>query len=152
MMNSKLDRAFRGTTYSPRGHDDVLGRLSVLVVDDDASSADLITEEIRDRGYAADAAYDGQHALSALASRRYGVIVSDLAMPLVGGAELLERVRGNPRLDAGFILVSSHPESIVQKAATGYDAFLRKPVAFDALVRLIESVFMRRHRPGLAPR
>jgi len=151
-MNSKLDRGPRGTSQSCRWHDDVLASLSVLVVDDDASSADLITEEIRDRGYPADAAYDGQHALSVLASHRYAVIVSDLAMPCLGGAELLERVRGNPRLDAGFILVSSHPEHVVQQAATGYDAFLRKPIAFDALVAVIESVFMRRQRPGLAPR
>jgi CheY-like chemotaxis protein len=151
MMNIKPHRLL---SDSARFHDrgDDVRSLAVLVVDDDASAAELLADEVRERGYFADAAYDGAHALSLLAVRRYGVVVSDFAMPVIGGAELLQRVRANPRFDTGFVLLSSHPESVVQQAATGYDAFLRKPVTFDALISLIESVYNDRQRAGVSRR
>ena len=66
---------------------------SVLVVDDDRSLCALVAEVLIDEGYEVRCAANGLEALAAVERDPPDLVVSDLAMPGLGGAELAARLR-----------------------------------------------------------
>ena len=69
------------------------GRLSVLLIDDEEGLRRAVLSFLKRRGMYAVAVGDGADALKALRRERFDVIVSDVRMPGMGGAEFLERLR-----------------------------------------------------------
>jgi CheY-like chemotaxis protein len=76
----------------------VLGRLKVLVVDDDEDARDLISTTMRHAGAQVMSASSADEALQLLESAEPDVIVSDIAMPNGTGYDLVRQVRATPRL------------------------------------------------------
>jgi DNA-binding response OmpR family regulator len=64
----------------------------ILVVDDDDAIRALVTTILRRRGLAVDCARHGAEALEHIATKRYGLVILDLMMPLVSGYEVLEQL------------------------------------------------------------
>jgi CheY-like chemotaxis protein/anti-sigma regulatory factor (Ser/Thr protein kinase) len=106
------------------------GRVSVLVVDDEASVRDVALRALRDRGWKADAVESGEEALRALRARpkSWRVVVLDLVMPGIGGAETLARIR---RQHPGVrVLVTSgygEEEALRRLEAFAPEGFCAKP-------------------------
>jgi CheY-like chemotaxis protein len=117
-----------------------------LVADDDAGVRDVLARVLARAGYAVTAAADGAAALRAAralvaAGRRPALLVTDVAMPALGGAELAAALAGPGGLTPGVpvLLVSGRPlppAAAATLAEVRY-AFLPKPFtadAFDAAV------------------
>jgi CheY-like chemotaxis protein len=99
----------------------MLGPMSrILVVEDDADSSDALQRLLKRAGHEVDCVPNGQAALGAVLRRTPDLVVLDLAMPEMDGAELLEIFRSYLRLQALPVVVwtgmGNHP--IVEKAAT----------------------------------
>ncbi|MDB5322140.1 MAG: chemotaxis protein CheY [Phycisphaerales bacterium] len=69
---------------------------TVLVVDDDPDTAQMIRIEIERRGHAAMIALGGADALQRLTEVVPNAILLDLAMPGLDGMQVLQRLRDNP--------------------------------------------------------
>jgi CheY-like chemotaxis protein len=114
----------------------------VLLVDDDFETRELLQSILVERGADADVASGGREALAKLVSRRYDVIVSDIAMPDVDGYRLLAEVRRLP-VDAGAgipaiaLTAYAGPQSARQALSAGFQGHLAKPVDPDTLVATI---------------
>jgi CheY-like chemotaxis protein len=68
--------------------------LRVLVIDDDPAQRYLFVELLKRTGYEAISVADGQEALDLLASgASFDIILSDMNMPGIHGAELLDELR-----------------------------------------------------------
>ena len=65
----------------------------ILVVEDDISTRQLITEALIHSGYGVDAAEDGAAAWEALSAGSYDLMITDNNMPNVSGVELLKKLR-----------------------------------------------------------
>jgi len=59
--------------------------MRILIVEDDAVLADGLTRTLRQAGYAADCARDGEQADSALSCGNYDVAILDLGLPRMDG-------------------------------------------------------------------
>ena len=70
---------------------------TILVIDDDAALADLVVEVLTDEGYIADAVSDGLAALAMIARQPPALIVLDMRMPDMSGAELIAYLCGAGR-------------------------------------------------------
>jgi CheY-like chemotaxis protein len=109
-----------------------------LLVDDNLAFAENIGEILRDLGDEVSLAGDGEEALTLAGKRRFDAMVTDMRMPLMGGAELVHHVR---RIDPGLaaIVVTAHVRDDALEAARreGLLAALGKPVPIDRLVRLL---------------
>ena len=70
---------------------------NILVVDDEQSHALLLSELLKKAGYIVATANDGFKALAACKVRTPDLIVLDLHMPLMGGIEVLNRLRAEDR-------------------------------------------------------
>ncbi|HVR85346.1 MAG TPA: response regulator [Planctomycetota bacterium] len=67
----------------------------ILVVDDDPTIRNILVQVLKLQGYEVESASNGAEALEHCPgnSRPFDVLITDLMMPIIGGRELIERVR-----------------------------------------------------------
>jgi len=119
-----------------------------LVVDDNQAFAENLSEILSDAVGAAevDVCSSGAAALVLVGKKRYDVLISDMRMPVMGGAELVHRVRRlDPGLPAIVITAYTNDDDLLAARQEGLLAVLAKPVP---VVRLLELVNKAR-RDGL---
>jgi len=126
-----------------------LAGLRLLVVDDDADARGLLDAMLQKHHADVRTAGSMAEALGLLRSRRFDILLSDLAMPRHDGYELIEVVRHDARpvvSEIGAIAVTAHADGTHRNRAmaSGFDDHVTKPVDADRLVRVIEEVAQRR--------
>jgi EAL domain-containing protein (putative c-di-GMP-specific phosphodiesterase class I) len=107
----------------------------VLLVEDDDALLRSCRRVLEAAGFLVETASDGEQATRALGERGvFDAIVSDIAMPQVGGIELLKSIRARD-LDVPVILMTAFAElgSALEAIQYGALAYLRKPFGLDAL-------------------
>ena len=107
--------------------------IAVLLVDDEPPALELCAKLLRRIGFSdIDMAEDGAAALKKMASRKYGIVISDWNMPVMNGLELLRTIRADDQLRrTPFLMTSVDVERARLARQAGVNAFLIKP--FDAL-------------------
>ena len=132
-------------------------RGSILIVDDESGIVDVLSAVLTDEGYRVEGAAHGQDALDKIAEGHPDLMVLDLEMPVLDGADTLRALRADEaRSRLPVLMMSGLTESIVKRRCRGYQAFLRKPFTLDELLatvaRLIKSSGARpRTARGKAP-
>lgn len=109
-------------------------RPTVLIVDDDSPIAETLAMIIEDMGYSVVLAYNGREGLAAAMRVPPNLIITDLMMPQMTGAEMLAALRAT-RLNMPPILVLTAGERTYAQDV-GATATIAKP--FD--VKVLESV------------
>ncbi|NDU90662.1 MAG: response regulator, partial [Ferrovum sp.] len=66
--------------------------MKILCIEDDREMADLIAEELQDRGVTVLLTYDGQTGLEAIERGRPDLVLCDIGLPMLSGFEVLEKV------------------------------------------------------------
>jgi signal transduction histidine kinase len=143
-VNVGLDRAddfdssAKGSALLPRG-------LSVLVVDDDADSRELLRCVLEPSGVRVQAAASASAALALCRDAHPDLLLVDLAMPGEDGFAFLARAR-DIGVRAAAIAVTAHAGSNHHRRAleAGFDAYLSKPVVVSELLRAASSVISKR--------
>ncbi|MCR9117008.1 MAG: response regulator [bacterium] len=110
---------------------------SILVVDDDILSAELIMHTVKSLGYEADMATNGKEALEKVRLGDYGFVISDWEMPHMDGVELCRRVRQKrARSYIYFILLTSRrgDRNVIEGMRAGADDFISKPFEPEELM------------------
>ena len=111
---------------------------SYLIVDDNRDFAENLAEIVRDGGDEVAIALDGREAAELVRSRRFDAILTDMRMPLMGGAELVHEIR---RIDPGApaMVVTAHVGDHALEAARreGLLAVLGKPIDVPRLLVLL---------------
>lgn len=117
-----------------------LGAARVLVVEDDDGIRSLTARVLQGAGYEVVIARDGVEALSVIReSDRVDLVVSDVIMPRMGGAPLLEEVRTRWP-DLPVVFVSGHPfeQLDMPRLLEGRDQYLAKPFSPRVLRAAVE--------------
>jgi two-component system, chemotaxis family, chemotaxis protein CheY len=118
--------------------------LSVMVVDDMATSRGLIIMALEEMGIKKiDFRKDGADALQSLVAKPVHLVISDYNMPGMDGLGLLKSLREN-RITSriGFILVSGRitPEIMSTGKALGMNNYIQKPFSTPQLKACIQAV------------
>jgi DNA-binding NtrC family response regulator len=132
----------------------------VLVVDDETNLRAVLRGLLERDGYAVDEASDGRAALEKARTKSYAAVLTDLRMPEMDGAALLDALRrDHPELPVVLLTAHGTVQTAVDAMRRGAFDFLTKPFDKDELARVVEraaaSRLMRRKevhdaRPGLA--
>ena len=114
---------------------------TILIVDDEANLRRTLAEILVARGYTTVEASDGSAAIELLEKSAPDLIFTDWKMPNVGGEQLLEYLRKQPRLAAIPVIVitafgSSH--SAIEAVRLGAYDFVTKPFDLDEIVLAAE--------------
>ncbi len=114
---------------------------AILVIEDDAGLREALADYLRFEGFRVDQASDGGEGLDRLAASRPDVILVDLFMPGMGGAQFLERLRADAatRPIPAVLMTGTRPDGAAARAA---DLVLQKPFELDELLAAV-----RRFRP-----
>jgi len=133
--------AAREPAASARGHE------TVLVVEDTADLRETIREVLEERGYRVLAAADGEKALALVAERTGPIelLLTDVVMPKLGGAELARRV-AELRPEIRVLYMSGYSNGAVsrQGALAPGVTLLEKPFTGDALARAVREAIDRK--------
>lgn len=118
-----------------------MGFKSILVVDDEKDIAELAVFLLTGFGYRVQCASNGSAALEMLAYGPPDLVLTDLMMPVVNGAELIRKVRTMDQLATTPILVmSALPQEIVRKECPLATAFLPKPFTSVELLSSVRNI------------
>jgi two-component system, cell cycle sensor histidine kinase and response regulator CckA len=124
----------------------ISGKGTVLLAEDDRSVRRLVVSELTRRGFTVLEAEDGASALELFQreKNRVDVLVTDVVMPRMNGADLAKAV-GKLRPDLKILFISGHPERAgVGLDPTGVTNLLMKPFTADTLASRIKELIAGR--------
>ncbi len=114
---------------------------TVLIVDDNRSSADALVRVLTRRGYGAEARYGGADALQRLEAGGIDVVLTDLRMAPVDGFAVIAGARALPRPPEVLVFTGyGTVDGAVRALRMGARDFLTKPVTPDQLVDRLEAL------------
>ncbi|TGA92116.1 response regulator transcription factor [Streptomyces sp. MZ04] len=119
------------------------GAPHVLVVDDDATVAEVVTGYLERAGYVVDRAEDGHTALERAAARRPDLVVLDLMLPGIDGLEVCRRLRARGPVPVIMLTARGDEDDRILGLEIGADDYVTKPFSPRELVLRVESVLRR---------
>ena len=119
----------------------------VLVVDDEPQIVRALRINLRARGYEVDAAPDGRTALDLAARRHPDVIVLDLGLPDMEGAEVIAGLRGWTNVPIIVLTARHASEEKVETLDVGADDYVTKPFGMDELLARLRAAVRRAAPP-----
>ncbi len=146
---SRVRRGFRKSTLLSsiryalhQQHDDThpFGH-SILCVDDDPEVLTFMMRCLEDGGYAVNTCDSGDQAIREAATRDYGLILLDIAMPGVSGWEVCRKIKGDPTLSGikiAMVTAKYINSSMTRPQDSGADGFLTKPFKAQELLELVQ--------------
>jgi two-component system CheB/CheR fusion protein len=114
----------------------------VLIVDDNADSAESMAVLLRLHGHEVMLAYDGQSALEEAQASRPDVIFLDLDLPIMDGYEVAKRLRLEPAMrDMKLVAMTGYgqEEDRQRTQEAGFQVHMVKPVDFNKVEELLSS-------------
>jgi len=117
---------------------------SVLIIDDDMVSREVMATVLTMSGYLVQTASGGDESLAVLDAESFlpDVILMDTQMPGLSGAALIDQLRAHSTATIYAISGSHAPDAVLR----GVDGFLMKPIGPEALQRVLE-----KHAFGFSP-
>ncbi len=116
-------------------------RATILIVDDDAALADVLSVRLRRQGYDTIVATSGGAGLAMVATDRPDLVVLDLRLPDIDGMNICEQLTDSPNTCHIPVIILSgmeRPDIIRRSRAAGCQYFVRKPYDPNALLLLIQ--------------
>jgi CheY-like chemotaxis protein len=108
------------------------------VVDDDRDIRETLAEILADEGYEVYTARNGSEGLELVASQHPGLVLLDLFMPIMDGAEFRRRQLGDPAIADVPVVVISAAAGLERKVASlDLAGWLEKPIHIDALFTIV---------------
>ena len=115
--------------------------MRILLAEDERALSKAIIKIFEKNNYSADAAYDGQEALTYLESGNYDVAVLDIMMPKMDGITLLKKLRAaNNQIPVIMLTAKSEIEDRVLGLDSGANDYLSKPFDTRELLARIRSI------------
>lgn len=118
--------------------------LKILVVDDIKTNREILVRWLELRGHKVSQAATGQDSIREAEKIKYDVICMDIDLPDMNGRAATEAIRKNASASrhAVVIAISGHAfdHDISASKAAGIDIHLSKPIRFEALNTLLESL------------
>jgi two-component system, chemotaxis family, CheB/CheR fusion protein len=124
-------------------------QLRVLVVDDEAEIRDILSILLSFWGHEVFVAKNGEEALQVVNDFRPDLVVSDIAMPVMDGLEMVRRLRRLPEFQDTFCVALTglgHDDDRKRSHEASFDMHLLKPVVPEVLKAVIGTAVKRRSR------
>jgi two-component system, OmpR family, KDP operon response regulator KdpE len=115
----------------------------ILVVDDEPQITRVLLRSLTAKGYDVRIAGDGDFALQTFQDWPPSLVVTDLAMPNMGGLELCRRLREISDVPVIVLSVRGEEKTKVEALDAGADDYVTKPFGMDELLARIRAALRR---------
>ncbi len=122
----------------------------MLVVEDDEAIADVLRRSLRAEGHEVQSAGDGVEALTQAEQFVPDLVVLDLGLPRLDGAEVCRRLRADSDVPILILTARAETEDRVAGLDSGADDYLVKPFERSELLARIRALLRRRPPRGSA--
>ena len=119
----------------------------VLIVDDEAPIAELLSDVLQDEGYNIRIARDGASALLEIIRRPPGLVLLDVAMPVMLGSDLLVYLRQHGFSDLPIIIMTAGLSPLLY-LTQGATEVLPKPFDVNVVVEKVAQYLPRGQSAG----
>jgi two-component system, OmpR family, response regulator len=122
----------------------MIGRVRILIVEDDAALASGIARILEGEGHAVDVMGKGEQALLAVRHERFDLVILDVGLPAIDGFEVLRRMRAAG--DRTPVLVLTARDALddrVRGLDLGADDYMAKPFAMPELTARVRALVRR---------
>ena len=124
--------------------------IRILVVDDDRTTRELLSLQLRSAGYTVETAGGGAAALARVRRKRFDLVLLDVWMPGMDGLTVLGRLRDEPSQPRVIVMTADDTsETMLRAIRAQAHRFVTKPVEPKALVELVRSTLAS--KPGVRP-
>ena len=109
-------------------------RKRLLVVDDSITVREMTRKLLQNRGYDVDVAVNGMDAWTAIRSKPYDLILSDIDMPRMNGIELVKQIKAHPQFHALPVIIVSYrdrEDDRIQGMEAGANYYITKSSFHD---------------------
>ncbi|MBS1370700.1 MAG: response regulator [Lentisphaeria bacterium] len=121
----------------------------VLLVDDVPMNLKVLQAMLRKLGLESRCAASGQEALELLRREPgFGLVLTDLWMPEMDGAELAEKIHEDPATAQLPVAVITADTLNYEKPMDGFQSVLHKPVTMEKLTEFFNSLYPEKCDPG----
>lgn len=119
--------------------------VEVFVVDDEATSLELLEAFVRRIGHPVRGFTDPQAALDAIREAPPKILVTDMVMPGLSGVDLAKAAR-TADSDIGIVLVTGFGDAGTAEATVqlGVSSYLTKPLELSELTRALQRAYLKR--------
>ncbi|MEO1134759.1 MAG: response regulator, partial [Cyanobacteria bacterium J06639_1] len=114
---------------------------SILIVDDEIDSLNVLATALSDRGYKVRKAISGAMALTGVRAAPPSLIVLDIKMPEMNGFEVCKQLKSNPitqRIPIIFLSVLDEPIDKVKAFSLGGADYIAKPFQIEEAIARVE--------------
>ncbi len=112
----------------------------ILVVDDEPSIRQLVTNSLARAGYRVDSAADGALAWEALQVRRYDLLITDNTMPRINGIALVKKLRSKSSTLPVVMATGRVPEELESQLSLRISDILLKPFTMEEILKIVKKV------------
>lgn len=122
---------------------------TILVADDEASTAEILGFLLEGEGYRVLTAFNGRDGLDKLRLSPIDLVVLDVMMPIMSGAEMAKAMQADSSTASIPILVTTAlPESTVRSMVGRFDGYLRKPCLKEEVVSAVRALLSDEAKPA----
>ena len=123
---------------------DRLGMKKVLIVEDEADIANLVSLHISDLGYEVEKADRGDIGFNKASSSSFDLIILDVMLPGMDGLEVCRKLRAKD-VYTPIIMLTAMSEDVdkILGLETGADDYLTKPFSVRELLARVKAIFRR---------
>lgn len=119
----------------------------ILIVDDDETIAELISDALEDEGFQTTICGDGLSALHLIEENMdYDLIILDIMMPKMDGLELCKKIRDSIPCPILFVTAKSRTLDTLLGLEMGADDYISKPFVVEELVARVKAHIRRERR------
>jgi len=123
-----------------------MGRMGILIVEDEETQRDLLEGLLNKEGYAATGAGNGARALQLVKDHTFEIVLLDYKLPDTDGLTVLKKLKEmNPEIQVIMITAFGSIENAVTALKAGAFEYLTKPIDLDDLFFKIKKVEERLH-------
>ena len=115
----------------------------ILIADDEPQITRVLRTGLTTRGYDVRVAADGESALDTFNDWHPDLVVTDLAMPNMGGLELCKRLRLVSQIPIIVLSVKGEEKTKVEALDAGADDFVTKPFGIEELLARMRATLRR---------
>jgi two-component system KDP operon response regulator KdpE len=115
----------------------------ILVVDDEPQLTRVLLRSLTSKGYDVRVAGDGEFALQTFHDWPASLVITDLAMPNMGGLELCRKLRQTSEVPIIVLSVRGEEKTKVEALDAGADDYVTKPFGMDELLARIRAALRR---------
>ncbi len=104
-----------------------------LIIEDDQKLAAIFAQALQMAEFETEIIHDGEMALARLAETRPAVVVLDLHLPNVSGADILRQIKADTRLAKTRVMLATADSVMAETLRSKADLVLLKPISFIQL-------------------